>query len=205
MKKLLIGLGVVVVLLIAAAVIVPMLIPLERYKSEIQAQVKEKTGRDLRIDGDISLSVFPTLAVSVENVGFANAAGATTPEMATIDRLDVALRLLPLLSQEVAIDHFILEKPIINLEIDPQGRPNWQFDTVEAAAPSTSAGGGAPSGGGGASLSELRLGDVRLVDGTLNYIDRQSGQEVNVSSRCRACLPPSRQMGRPCGTVARSA
>ncbi len=181
MKKLLIGLGIVVVLLIAAVVVVPMLVPLDSYKGEIQAQVKEKTGRDLRIDGDISLSLLPTLAVSVENVGFANAPGAATPEMATIDRLDVALQILPLLSGEVAIDRFILEKPVINLELDADGKPNWQLDMASAAAPAPDAGTAGGDGGGGAALSELRLGDVRLVDGTLNYSDRRSGQEMTIS------------------------
>ena len=180
MKKLFIGLGVVVLLLVVAVVVIPMLIPLEKYKSEIQAQAKNATGRDLRIDGDISLSLLPGIAISVENVGFANAPGATTTEMATIDRLDVALQILPLLSGEVAIDRFILDRPIINLEVDAQGRPNWQFATGEAAAaPSGDAGGG--SGGGAGALSELRLGEVRLVDGTLNYVDLQSGQELRVS------------------------
>lgn len=179
MKKLLIGLGIVVVLLIAAVVAVPMLVPLDSYKGEIQAQVKEKTGRDLRIDGDISLSLLPTLAVSVENVGFANAPGASTPEMATIDRLDVALQILPLLSGEVAIDRFILEQPVINLEVAADGRPNWQLDMASDAAAAPSAGSG--DGGGGAALSELRLGEVRLVDGTLNYSDRRSGQQMTVS------------------------
>ncbi|HMA14322.1 MAG TPA: AsmA family protein, partial [Kiloniellaceae bacterium] len=178
MKKLLIGLAVVVVLLIAAGVVIS-LIPLDSYKGEIQARVKEQTGRDLRIDGDISLSVFPPLAVSVENVGFANAPGASTPEMATIDRLDIALQILPLLSGTVAIDRFVLERPVINLEVDQEGRPNWQLETAEAAAaPSGDAGGSAEEG---AAVSELSLGDVRLVDGTLNYVNRQSGQEVTVS------------------------
>ncbi len=183
MKKLLIGFGVIVLLLIVAVIVVPMLIPLERYKSEIQAQAKSATGRDLRIDGDISLSLLPTIAVSVENVGFANAPGASTPEMATIDRLDVALQILPLISGEVAIDRFILDKPVITLEVDKNGRPNWQFDTA-AAAPAPSGGDGGGTGGGadtGAALKELRLGDVRLVDGTLTYIDHRSGQEVKVS------------------------
>ena len=182
MKKLFIGLGVVVVLLLVAAVVVPMLIPLERYKSEIQAQVKAQTGRDLRIDGDISLSLLPTIAVSVEDVGFSNAPGASTPEMATIESLDVALQILPLISGEVAIDRFVLEKPVINLEVDEQGRPNWQLDMAEAApAPSGDTGGVSGGGGAGSQVSELRLGDVRLVDGTLNYLDRQSGQEMQVS------------------------
>ena len=183
MKKLLIGLGVVVVLLLVAAVVVPMLVPLESYKSEIQARVKTQTGRDLRIDGDISLSVLPTIAVSVEDVGFSNAPGASTPEMATIDRLDVALQILPLISGEVAIDRFILEKPVINLEVDEEGRPNWQLETADAAPAPSGEAPAAPdtAGGGGTQMKELRLGDVRLVDGTLNYLDRQSGQEMQVS------------------------
>ncbi|MEO3431035.1 AsmA family protein [Pelagibius sp. CAU 1746] len=183
MKKLLIGLGVIVLLLIVAVIVVPMLVPLESYKGEIQARVKEQTGRDLRIDGGISLSLLPSLAVSVENVGFANAPGASTPEMATIDRLDVALQILPLLSGEVAIDRFILDKPVITLEVDKNGRPNWQLDTA-AAAPSGDGGGSSGTGGAadaGGSLKELRLGDVRLVDGTLTYIDHQGGQEFKVS------------------------
>jgi AsmA protein len=178
MKKLLIGLGIVVVLLLVAIIVVPMLVPLEQYKGEIQARAKEATGRDLRIDGEISLSLLPVIAVSVQDVGFSNAPGATTPEMATIDRLDVALQILPLLSGEIAVDRFILEKPVINLEVDASGKPNWQLDTAGAAAPS---GGGSAGSDSGATVSEIRLGEVRLVDGTLNYIDRQGGQEITLS------------------------
>ncbi|GAB4224932.1 MAG: AsmA family protein [Kiloniellaceae bacterium] len=181
MKKLLIGLGVVVVLLIVAAVVIPMLIPLERYKSELQAQVEAQTGRELRIDGDISLSILPAIAVSVEDVGFANAPGASTPEMATIERLDVALQILPLISGEVAIDRFVLENPVINLEVDEQGRPNWQLETAAGAPAPSGEAGAAPDAAGGSQVKELRLGDVRLVDGTLNYLDRRSGQEMQVS------------------------
>ena len=179
MKKLLIGLGVVVLLLLVAVVVAPFLIPLDSYKGEIQARAKEATGRDLRIDGDISLSLLPVIAVSVENVGFANAPGASTPEMATVERLDVALQLLPLLSGEVAIDRFILERPVINLEVDAQGMPNWQLQTAgETTAPSGDAG---DSGGGASRVSEIRLGEVRLNDGTLNYLDRRSDQAMTVS------------------------
>src|SRR3546814_3076567 len=109
----------------------------------------------------ISLSLFPPVAVSVENVGFANAPGAMTPEMASIDRLDVALQILPLLSGEIAIDRFILEKPVINLEVDEQGRPNWQLETAEAApAPSGDADGG---DAGGAPRSEEHTSELQSL------------------------------------------
>lgn len=181
MKKLLIGLGIVVVLLIAALIVVPMLIPLESYKGEIQAQAKQATGRDLRIDGDISLSLFPVVAVSVADVGFSNAPGASTPEMASIQRLDIALQILPLLSGEVAIDRFILENPVINLEVDAEGRPNWDLQMADDPAASAGSGDTAAPSDGGSEMTELRLGDVRLVDGTLNYLDRRSGQETQIS------------------------
>src|SRR3546814_16105144 len=110
MKKLLIGLGVVVVLLIAVGVVIS-LIPLDSYKGAIQARVKEATGRDLRIDGDISLSLFPPVAVSVENVGFANAPGPKSPAMATIDRPHLALQTLPLIYGQPPTDTFIPYTP----------------------------------------------------------------------------------------------
>ena len=57
MKKLLIGVAVVVVLLVVAAVAVPFLISTDTYKAELIAKVKESTGRDFRIDGKVSFSL----------------------------------------------------------------------------------------------------------------------------------------------------
>ncbi len=184
MKKVLIGLGVIVVLLVAAVVIIPQFVPLESYKAEIQAQAKQATGRDLRIDGPISLSLFPAIAISVEDVGFSNAPGAAAPEMATIERLDVALQILPLIGGEVAVDRFILERPVISLEVDADGKPNWDIQTGQAdtAGGETSSGAGDGESGGGSAVSEIRLGEVRLIDGTFSYADRQSGQEETLSA-----------------------
>ena len=45
--------GVIVVLFVAAAIVLPLIIDPNDYKQELIAQVKERTGRDWRIDGDI--------------------------------------------------------------------------------------------------------------------------------------------------------
>ena len=127
LKKLLIGLGVVVVLLIAAVFIVPALIPMETYKGELTARVKAATGRDLTIEGDVTLSLFPTLGLEVGKVAFSNAAGAAEPQMVSLSGMTVALKLMPLLSSRMEVEKFILLAPVINLEIDEAGRPNWDF------------------------------------------------------------------------------
>ena len=170
LKKLLIGLGVVVVLLIAAVFIVPALIPMETYKeSELTARVKAATGRDLTIEGDVTLSLFPTLGLEVGKVAFSNAAGAAEPQMVSLSGMTVALKLMPLLSSRIEVEKFILLAPVINLEIDEAGRPNWDFagmtgragagtvaGTTEAAQVQAEA-----QATGGSGIEGLSLGDRR--------------------------------------------
>lgn len=173
MKKILIGIGAVLVLLIAAVLIVPMFIPVEVYKAEIVKGIEEATGRKARIDGDFSLALLPRAEFIAGKVSLANAPGGKAENLVSLDRLTVKVAVFPLLSGNLEIDALVVEKPIISLEVDKSGRPNWQFETMQAGvkAPTT------PSepGGAGASLSGISLGDVRLVDGLLTYADMTSG------------------------------
>ena len=176
MKKILIGLAVVILLLIVAAVAIPFFIPVETYKQQIIAQAKSATGRDLVIAGPISFSLLPRLELEANQVAFSNAPGAADKQMATLDKLQLRLQIFPLLHGEVAIDNFVLLNPVIHLEVDKQGRPNWAFGEPVKGAPAAAkpAAGGAS---GAASLSELRLGDMRLVNGSISYVDDQSGEK----------------------------
>jgi len=193
MKKFLLVLGGLLVLVIGAALIVPFLLPVETYKAEIEKRAFEATGRKLTIAGPVSFSLLPSLAVSARDVSFANAPGASNPNMALLDRLEVRLKLLPLLSGEVAIDSFVLDKASLNLETDRQGRGNWQFDKPAATAPSQSGARQAQApaqAGDGHPLSELRLGDVRLANGRVSYRDGQSGKTYDVEAvNLRLSLP----------------
>ena len=102
-------------------------------KPRIVAAVKQQTGRDLALQGPIrlGLSLRPTL--TIQGVAFANPPGFSRPEMATLDRLDLQLSLIPLLSHQIEIDRLVLVKPDILLETDAKGRHNWQFAPETAA------------------------------------------------------------------------
>ncbi|HXE29111.1 MAG TPA: AsmA family protein, partial [Stellaceae bacterium] len=89
MKKLLIGLAVVIVLVIAAAIAVPFFIPLDTYKAKIIALVKSETGRDLKIAGPVHFSLFPSVALEANDVSLSNPAGAASPNMVQLKTLDV--------------------------------------------------------------------------------------------------------------------
>lgn len=178
MKKLLIGVAVVIVVLVAAAIAAPFFIPVDTYKSQLISRVKEATGRDLRIDGKVSFALLPSLALEADKVSLSNAPGAGSKDMATFDQLQVQLKLWPLLQRRVEIDRLVLVNPVIALEVDKQGHPNWQFGKpAPAAPPQGGAAAPAPSApaGGGSGLAELRLDDVRLVNGKISYLDQRSG------------------------------
>ncbi len=173
MKKLFIGGGLVIVLVIVAALVVPFVNPAETYKSQLLTQVKDATGRGARIDGAFKFSILPRVEFVAGKVSFANAAGGKAKTMVSVDHLNVQVALFPLLGGEVEIDSFVLEKPVINLEIDKAGKPNWQFGAQKpGAAPRQSE---KTDGSGGPGLSGLKLGDVRLVDGQVSYSDARTG------------------------------
>src|SRR5690348_12799875 len=102
-KRLLVGIAVLIVLLIVAVIVVPFFIPVDLYKSRLVAAVKESTGRDLRIDGKVSLTLFPSLALEANNVSFSNPPGAASKDMARLGQLQVQLQVLPLLHRDVEI------------------------------------------------------------------------------------------------------
>ena len=184
MKKLLIGVVVLVVLVIIVAVAAPFFVPVDTYKNELVAAVKQSTGRDFSINGKVSFSLLPSLALEAYDVAFANPPGAASPQMAKLAKLEVQLKLLPLLGRRVEVDKLVLVDPVIALEVDKQGRPNWQFAQPAAAAPAPTRPAqpqAAPAAaGGGSALSGLSLGDVHLENGQISYVDQRSGETVRL-------------------------
>ncbi|MCA8926819.1 MAG: AsmA family protein [Alphaproteobacteria bacterium] len=180
LKKILIGLVVLVVLVIAAAFALPFFLPVDTIKQELQAQVKQATGRDLVIDGDFEVSLLPEAVLKAGDVRFQNAAGGSRADMMTLKELRVHVALLPLLSREVEVQEFVLDKPDILLEVDKNGRPNWAFGSAGKTGDAGVAAKPSSAGGTNEALQALRLGDVRIVDGRLEYRDARSGAAETV-------------------------
>src|SRR5271169_2406960 len=166
MRKLLVGLGVLVVILVAAAVIIPFAVPVEVYGARVAALVKETTGRELRIAGPIRLTVLPMPALEANDVSFANVPGAQTPDMVKLKRLRLQVQLWPLLHRRIVVNRLVLVRPVIAFEVDKAGHPNWVFGP--AAAPAAVR--------GGFDISGLALRKVQLYDGKISYLDQRTGR-----------------------------
>ena len=88
-KKVLIGAGGIVGLLIVVLLALPSLIDLNARKPEITAMVKKVTGRDLVLDGPIALSILPTPTVTLSGVKFFNVPGSKNPNMVEVKTVTV--------------------------------------------------------------------------------------------------------------------
>ncbi len=145
-------------------------------KPRIVAAVKQQTGRDLALQGPIrlGLSLRPTL--TVQGVTLSNPPGFSRPEMATLERMDLKLALIPLLSRRVEIDRLVLVKPDILLETDAKGRHNWQFAPETAATAPQPV--GSQEAAGEKTATHISVAAMRIEDGTVTWRDAVAGRST---------------------------
>ena len=184
MKKVLWIIGGLIGLLIVVALAVPFFVDLNDYKAEIAAKAKEATGRDLAIDGDISLSILPTPGVVIHGLRFGNAPGGSQPDMATLESATVKVAIMPYLtSNTVEVEEVVLEKPTFVFEKLKDGSGNWQI-APQAAAPEagvTPEPSQAPSAEGGSPMAVV-IKSASIEGGTLIYRDLAAGTEQKVEN-----------------------
>ena len=169
-KRLLIGAAGLIGLLIVALLVAPSLIDLDARKAEVIAAVKQATGRDLILDGPVSLRLLPVPTATVTGVKFFNVAGAKNPNMVEVKSVTVRFSLLALLTGGIDVSEVTLVEPKIVLEVNAEGKPNWEFAPSVAEAKPAAASPSTPL--------PVSLSRVAIENGTLIFSDSQAGLSV---------------------------
>ena len=184
MKRVLWAISGLLVLLVAAVLIGLGLVDWNQYKGDIQNQARDATGRELIINGDISITVLPAPALIANDVLLANIEGAASKNMLRLKYLEVRIALAPLLASRIEIERIKLVDPEIELEVLADGRKNWVFDTDGPGTASQTIPGalpGAPSGeekgpaAADISAPLIVLQNFTIENGSLTYRDGQRG------------------------------
>jgi AsmA protein len=184
LKWLAVIVGVIALFFVAAAILLPLLIDPNDHKQVLVAQVKERTGRDLRIDGDIELSVFPWIGVKVGKVALSNAAGFDNPVFASTDKVSIRVKLLPLFSKRLEMDTVTVHGLTLNLARDARGRSNWD-DLVKASGDAGGAGSASTGTSGvseGKAAAVLAIGGLDINNANLSWVDASQGQRFKVDN-----------------------
>jgi len=169
-------------LILLVAVVLPLLLDPNDYKDEAATATKDATGRELRINGDIDLKVFPWLGLSVADVTLANAEGFGPEPFMRIAQVNVGVKLMPLLTgKPIEVSKVRIDGLALNLAKDATGRNNWDFGkdeetgTPEPAEPQPPP---QPSG----PVREVSVGGIEITNVTFSYADQQTGAAYKLAN-----------------------
>ena len=109
-------LAVIAVIVIAAALVVPRFIDLNRYNALITSKLEATTGGEVTL-GRLSWGI--TNGVWLEADGFALKGATRFPGEVNLSRLYAKVSLIPLLSKRVVIDKLLLQSPVVEMNLAP--------------------------------------------------------------------------------------
>jgi AsmA protein len=167
MRKVLIGVGVFIVLVIAGLLIFVATFDVNQYRASIQSQMEKRLDRKVTL-GDMHLSLFPP-RFRVQNVQISDDPKFSEAPFVKAQELNVSVQLMPLLHKDVEIDSLNLERPAVNLIKNSAGL--WNFDSI---------GQGTKTPQTGSSGQSFTLGALTITDGQLSILDQAKGKTPSV-------------------------
>jgi AsmA protein len=181
-KMVALALGVLIAVVVLALLAVWLLVNPNDYKPQIAAAVKRATGRELVLEGNLALSVFPWIALELGPASLGNPSGFPAQPFVSFKHASVRVKLLPLLAKRLEIGRVELDGLDLKLLTNEAGKGNWEgFGRSEGTAPApateTPSGGGIPEFAGfkitnaRVSYEDLVLENVSLETGSIGRRD----------------------------------
>ncbi len=125
LKILGVAIGGLVALVLVLLVAVWLFVDPNDYKDRIAAGAKSATGRDLTLTGDIKLTVFPWVGLTLGPASLGNPPGFGDEPFATVQRAALRVKLIPLLRKQLQIGR--LEIDGLDLRLKQQRRRQGQL------------------------------------------------------------------------------
>lgn len=156
-KRILIGFGILIGVLVLAIVLFFVFFPKDLAVAEAERRIEEATDRELTISGPVELTFWPALGFSAEQASLSNPEGFDASQsFLSANRIVFAVKVMPLLRGSIEVKQLILDGAAFNLVATDDGAANWTFPTEETAEDQTT-------------LDDLRLDEMRLTDGTISF------------------------------------
>jgi AsmA protein len=156
------------------------------YKGRIAREVKASTGRDLTLQGDIKLSVFPWIALKLGPLSLGNPEGFGAEPFLSLQHAALRVKLLPLLRKELQVGLIEIDGLDVRLQRNATGKGNWEDFGEKSGAPATAEASPSP---GSPSLKDL--GGVLIKDSRISYNELVvSNLNVDVGNVSRRAAVP---------------
>jgi len=165
-KKLIIP-ALIIAILAGAFMVFMHLYDFNVFKPMISHVVKQATGRDLAIKGDIHFIPTWPPAFAADNVSFQNAPWGSTPYMAKTKKLTVSISILPMLRGEFRLSGIHFVEPEVMLEFNSEGRFNWIFETSDSSD--------------NENIPIMTFNGIKMEKGWCRLVDQQTGLDLKLN------------------------
>ena len=152
MNNLLVAIAVFFITVVGALFAVPYFVDWNSYRSNFEEEASRIVGREVQVDGDVTLHLLPTPYFRLEKVRIADAKAELTFFRA--DSLSIKLSIPPMFRGIVEANEIEFQRPIVRLALDAKDTWNWQsFAQV--------------LGSGGYLPANVTLTSLKIADGVL--------------------------------------
>lgn len=161
-------------LLLVAALVLPQIINPNDYRDDLVRLVKEQTGRELKLDGDLKISVFPWLGVETEDLSLSQPE-PIKGQMISVNSAQLKVKLMPLFKRQLEVDTVVLKQP--DLRIITLANGTSSFSGLDSSNTNSQE----ADSNAGADL-KIELQGIEIEDATLLWDNRQAKQYYQLSN-----------------------
>jgi AsmA protein len=164
MKRIIAGIGILIVLLLAVALALPFLIDVNQFRPRLETDLTKTLGREVKL-GDLKLSIFNG-AVAASDVSIADDPAFSQAPFLTAKSLSVGVELEPLIfSRQLNVTRIAIDGPSIALIQSASGV--WNFAGLGASSQPTPAS-PAPAPGGASSTPAISVQSIKITGGSIS-------------------------------------
>lgn len=171
--KILLALIVVVVVAVIGLI---MTTDINQYKDQIVQVVKDNTGRDFEIAGDLKLAPSLVPTVAIEGVTLGNVDWSKEKNMLSVSKFEAQVALIPLLKKNIQVVRLILVEPNIYLETNKQGQGNWVFSTSKETSKEATE----EQASDVSALPGLAVNEVKIEKANIAYLNGKTGKKTEL-------------------------
>lgn len=145
-------------------------------KSKAIQLVRDKTNRELKINGEVSWTFFPWLGLKIQNISLSNPPDFKDSYFAEASEIDVNIKLLPLILGNIEIGHLNLKNFNLQLLKNNLDKSNWQdLLALGDATPITTTQNRKPT------IENFIISDIAVDNGSILWQDQKTNKKIKIS------------------------
>lgn len=155
-------------------------------KARAVALIAESTGRELTVDGKISLSLFPRIALTTGPARISNPPEFSGNEFASVESIRASLDLKELFSKNIRITSLQMDGLSVHLQKNKDGKGNWDFKPTRTGRTPASRPAQKPASDANRTNDaflgipgNLKLDEVNITDANVLFENAESGATIS--------------------------